>query len=127
MPLCHRPSLLMTHHGHWRVCVCAVEEIDTWFYALTAVSLAGYCSGTLWDVPALASFFATPLCNRRPHLQQARIFRSPPTASALSLCTTAGRIYSKRASGAKLLFYDLKAEGAKVQIMADARCGEGVD
>ena len=32
-----------------------------------------------------------------------------------------GRIYSKRASGAKLLFYDLKAEGAKVQIMADAR------
>ena len=33
----------------------------------------------------------------------------------------AGRIYSKRASGAKLLFYDLKAEGCKVQIMADAR------
>lgn len=33
----------------------------------------------------------------------------------------AGRIYSKRASGAKLLFYDLKAEAAKVQIMADAR------
>ena len=39
------------------------------------------------------------------------------------LSVTAGRIYSKRASGAKLLFYDLKAEGAKVQIMADARCG----
>lgn len=33
----------------------------------------------------------------------------------------AGRICSKRASGAKLFFYDLKAEGAKVQIMADAR------
>ena len=36
----------------------------------------------------------------------------------------AGRIYSKRASGAKLLFYDLKAEGDKVQVMADARNSE---
>lgn len=33
----------------------------------------------------------------------------------------AGRINSKRASGSKLLFYDLKAEGTKIQIMADAR------
>eukprot|EP00798_Chlamydomonas_sp_ICE-L_P005736 gene5736-6026_t len=33
----------------------------------------------------------------------------------------AGRIYRKAPSGAKLLFYDLKAETAKVQIMADAR------
>ena len=37
------------------------------------------------------------------------------------LTAVTGRIYSKRASGAKLLFYDLKAEGSKVQIMADAR------
>ena len=36
----------------------------------------------------------------------------------------AGRIYSKRASGSKLLFYDLKAEGDKVQVMADARNSE---
>lgn len=33
----------------------------------------------------------------------------------------AGRVASKRASGAKLLFYDLHGEGKKVQIMADAR------
>jgi lysyl-tRNA synthetase class 2 len=32
-----------------------------------------------------------------------------------------GRINSKRASGAKLVFYDLRSEGKKVQIMADAR------
>mmetsp|Transcript_5772 Transcript_5772/g.17215 ORF Transcript_5772/g.17215 Transcript_5772/m.17215 type:complete len:603 (-) Transcript_5772:1451-3259(-) len=33
----------------------------------------------------------------------------------------AGRLYFKRASGAKLFFYDVRADGAKVQIMADAR------
>ncbi|KIZ04328.1 lysyl-tRNA synthetase, class II, partial [Monoraphidium neglectum] len=33
----------------------------------------------------------------------------------------AGRVYTKRASGSKLLFYDLRGEGAKVQVMADAR------
>ena len=32
----------------------------------------------------------------------------------------AGRITSKRTQG-KLIFYDLKAEGAKVQIMANSR------
>eukprot|EP00232_Nephroselmis_pyriformis_P004650 CAMPEP_0182906884 /NCGR_PEP_ID=MMETSP0034_2-20130328/34081_1 /TAXON_ID=156128 /ORGANISM="Nephroselmis pyriformis, Strain CCMP717" /LENGTH=578 /DNA_ID=CAMNT_0025042687 /DNA_START=15 /DNA_END=1747 /DNA_ORIENTATION=+ len=31
----------------------------------------------------------------------------------------AGRIYSKRASGAKLQFYDLRGEGSKVQVMSD--------
>jgi lysyl-tRNA synthetase, class II len=33
----------------------------------------------------------------------------------------AGRVYAKRASGSKLLFYDLRGEGAKVQVMADLR------
>ncbi|GBF92633.1 hypothetical protein Rsub_05247 [Raphidocelis subcapitata] len=33
----------------------------------------------------------------------------------------AGRVFTKRASGSKLLFYDLRGEGAKVQVMADAR------
>lgn len=32
----------------------------------------------------------------------------------------AGRIHNKRASGQKLRFYDLHAEGKKVQIMASA-------
>lgn len=32
----------------------------------------------------------------------------------------AGRIYSKRASGQKLLFYDLRSESQKIQIMANA-------
>ncbi|PNH09083.1 Lysine--tRNA ligase [Tetrabaena socialis] len=36
----------------------------------------------------------------------------------------AGRIYSKRGSGSKLVFYDLKADGVKIQIMADARNSE---
>ena len=33
--------------------------------------------------------------------------------------SVAGRIYAMRASGAKLVFYDLRAEGAKIQIMAN--------
>ncbi|KAH9515525.1 Lysine--tRNA ligase [Bulinus truncatus] len=34
--------------------------------------------------------------------------------------TVAGRIHAKRLSGAKLIFYDLRAESVKIQIMANA-------
>ena len=34
-----------------------------------------------------------------------------------------GRVMTKRTSSAKLLFYDITGEGAKVQIMADLGCG----
>lgn len=37
--------------------------------------------------------------------------------------TLAGRIFSKRAASSRLLFYDLRADGAKVQIIADASRG----
>lgn len=33
----------------------------------------------------------------------------------------AGRIYTKRSSGAKLIFYDVRAEGVKVQVMCQAQ------
>lgn len=33
-----------------------------------------------------------------------------------------GRVMMKRSSGAKLLFYDVSGEGAKIQVMADLRC-----
>jgi lysyl-tRNA synthetase class 2 len=33
----------------------------------------------------------------------------------------AGRVYSKRTQG-KLIFYDVKGDGEKVQVMADVRC-----
>ena len=35
--------------------------------------------------------------------------------------SVAGRIWSKRASGASLIFYDLRGDGAKIQVMADAK------
>ncbi|XP_052233910.1 lysine--tRNA ligase-like isoform X2 [Dreissena polymorpha] len=35
--------------------------------------------------------------------------------------TVSGRIHSRRESGAKLLFYDLRAEDVKIQIMANAK------
>jgi hypothetical protein len=53
------------------------------------------------------------------------LHRVPNTHAArrptLSPAHAAGRVYTKRASGSKLLFYDLRGEGAKVQVMADAR------
>ena len=37
----------------------------------------------------------------------------------------AGRVYTKRAAGAKLIFYDFKTEGVKVQIMCQAQEAAG--
>jgi lysyl-tRNA synthetase class 2 len=37
-----------------------------------------------------------------------------------SVVSIAGRIWSKRWSGQKLVFYDLRGDGSKVQVMADA-------
>ena len=38
--------------------------------------------------------------------------------------TTPGRINSKRVSGQSLIFYDLRADDAKVQVMADRKTAE---
>jgi len=32
-----------------------------------------------------------------------------------------GRVHAKRESGAKLIFYDLRGEGTKIQVMANAK------
>ncbi|KAK8782684.1 hypothetical protein V5799_015975 [Amblyomma americanum] len=34
--------------------------------------------------------------------------------------SVAGRVHAKRQSGAKLIFYDLRGEGTKIQVMANA-------
>ncbi|CAN8074253.1 unnamed protein product [Agarophyton chilense] len=39
------------------------------------------------------------------------------------MISIAGRIYSKRAAGTRLVFYDLRGDGVKVQIIADAQKG----
>ena len=39
-------------------------------------------------------------------------------------CCAAGRVYSKRVQG-KLVFYDVRADGAKVQVMADVATSGG--
>ncbi|RLN86904.1 hypothetical protein BBJ28_00026114, partial [Nothophytophthora sp. Chile5] len=41
--------------------------------------------------------------------------------------SVAGRIHSKRASGAKLVFYDLRADGVKIQIMSDVGTYESAE
>ncbi|XP_014600815.1 PREDICTED: lysine--tRNA ligase isoform X1 [Polistes canadensis] len=41
--------------------------------------------------------------------------------------SVAGRVHAIRESGAKLIFYDLRGEGVKIQVMANARHYEGED
>ncbi|KAK4516240.1 uncharacterized protein ATC70_011210 [Mucor velutinosus] len=43
------------------------------------------------------------------------------------IISVAGRIHNKRASGAKLRFYDLHGEGVKIQVMASLQDNEGDD
>ncbi|XP_060552073.1 lysine--tRNA ligase-like isoform X2 [Ruditapes philippinarum] len=43
------------------------------------------------------------------------------------IVTVSGRIHSRRESGAKLVFYDLRAEAVKIQIMANAKYYESED
>ncbi|KAI9528476.1 Lysine--tRNA ligase [Dissostichus eleginoides] len=38
-----------------------------------------------------------------------------------ALLNVSGRVHAKRASGAKLIFYDLRGEGVKLQVMANSR------
>lgn len=37
------------------------------------------------------------------------------------VCSIAGRVHSIRRAGAKLIFFDLRGEGVKVQVMANAK------
>jgi lysyl-tRNA synthetase class II len=40
------------------------------------------------------------------------------------IVSSLGRIHAKRASGGKLIFYDLRGEGVKLQVMANSRYTE---
>ena len=51
----------------------------------------------------------------------------PEGGAADETCSIAGRIMSKRASGKKLYFYDLVADGKKIQITADEAGATGYD
>lgn len=51
----------------------------------------------------------------------------PEGGAAEESCSIAGRIMSKRASGKKLYFYDLIADGKKIQITADEATATGYD
>lgn len=60
-----------------------------------------------------------PACARGLCKQEACV--NTAALVVLGCCCCAGRVNTKRASGSKLLFYDLRAEGCKLQVMADAR------
>ena len=45
----------------------------------------------------------------------------PPRACMLNVFVPLGRVHAKREASSKLIFYDLRGESVKVQVMADAR------
>ena len=44
--------------------------------------------------------------------------------SVFWFCIYTGRIHAKRESSSKLIFYDLRGESTKIQVMADSRLDE---
>ena len=45
----------------------------------------------------------------------------PRFAALYSIIVFSGRIHARREAGAKLHFFDLRGEGVKIQIMANAK------
>lgn len=66
------------------------------------------CGGSLGTHPPVPPSFTCAACPAP----------WPPQEEVVSV---AGRVVRKAASGAKLIFFDLRSEGAKIQVMCDAR------
>lgn len=59
----------------------------------------------------------TDFIEKYSHLKEEEILKDVELSCA-------GRVHAKRESGSKLIFYDLRAEGNKIQVMANARLYE---
>lgn len=81
-----------------------------------APSWRGVCPGLSFSIAFCAALHGLP---RLP----ACLLLFPINLSQLTeeVVSLAGRVVRKAASGAKLIFFDLRSEGAKIQVMCDAR------
>ncbi|CAK1603003.1 unnamed protein product [Parnassius mnemosyne] len=95
------------------------EEISpNEYYKLRTAAVAALKNGTKDDHPYPHKFTVT--ISLEDFIEKYNNLNSGEVLENVTL-TVAGRIHSIRESGAKLIFYDLRAEGVKIQVMANAK------
>nr|AEB77710.1 lysyl-tRNA synthetase [Antheraea pernyi] len=98
------------------------EEISpNEYYKLRSAAVAALKTGAKEEHPYPHKFTVTisleEFINKYNNLNSGEVLEN----TTVSL---AGRVHSIRESGAKLIFYDLRAEGVKIQVMANAKLYE---
>ena len=99
------------------------EEIDeTEYFVIRSKAISDLKSSGEEPYPHKfnVSISLTHFIEKYDHLKAEDIIKSDELS-------VAGRVHAKRESAKKLIFYDLRAEGKKIQIMANARLYESED
>ncbi|KAJ2953721.1 hypothetical protein O0L34_g1344 [Tuta absoluta] len=100
----------------------AEEEISpNEYYKLRTAAVAALKSGPKEEHPYPHKFNVTT--SLEEFIEKYNNLSSGEVLENVTL-SVAGRIHSIRESGAKLIFYDLRAEGVKIQVMANAKLYE---
>lgn len=78
------------------------------------LNIMGLCTGCVSELDDSTSLFVSTI------VQAVRTVCTLHLGIRL-ICHFAGRVFSKRESGGKLIFYDLHGEGTRLQVLANAR------
>ncbi|XP_038223117.1 lysine--tRNA ligase isoform X1 [Zerene cesonia] len=98
------------------------EEISpNEYYKLRTAAVAALKNGSKEDHPYPHKFTVT--ISLEEFIEKYNNLNSGDVLENVTL-SVAGRIHSIRESGAKLIFYDLRGEGVKIQVMANAKMYE---
>ncbi|KAG6461914.1 lysine--tRNA ligase isoform X2 [Manduca sexta] len=101
------------------------EEISpNEYYKLRTAAVAALKEGSKDDHPYPHKFNVTT--SLEEFIEKYNNLNSGEVLENVTL-SVAGRVHSIRESGAKLIFYDLRAEGVKIQVMANAKMYESED
>lgn len=100
----------------------AEEEISpNEYYKLRTAAVAALKTGAKSDHPYPHKFNVTTSLS--DFIEKYNNLNSGDVLETVTV-SVAGRVHSIRESGAKLIFYDLRAEGVKIQVMANAKLYE---
>ncbi|XP_022834580.1 lysine--tRNA ligase isoform X1 [Spodoptera litura] len=100
----------------------AEEEISpNEYYKLRTAAVAALKEGSKEDHPYPHKFHVT--ISLEEFIEKYNNVNSGEVLENVTL-SVAGRVHSIRESGAKLIFYDLRGEGVKIQVMANAKMYE---
>ncbi|CAB3230895.1 unnamed protein product [Arctia plantaginis] len=101
------------------------EEISpNEYYKLRSAAVAALKQGPKEDHPYPHKFNVT--ISLENFIEKYNNLNSGEVLDGVTL-SVAGRVHSIRESGAKLIFYDLRGEGVKIQVMANAKLYESED